>query len=171
LDAIMAAARRRNAVIFADEAGGARVGPAVLGQPRTLELGVDAGATGLDKYGTTGPRLGLLAGRRELVAEMRVRALELGMEARPLLYPAVVHSLARYRPERVRELVAATDVVCEAVRARLGDLVTRTPVAFRLEGEDILAEAMSRRGLSAPRSSRSRRRRRWPCCCSATTGS
>lgn len=81
---------------------------------------------------------------------MRVRALELGMEARALLYPAVVHSLARYRPERVRELVAATDVVCEAVRARLGDLVTRTPVAFRLEGEDILAEALSRRGLSAP---------------------
>jgi L-seryl-tRNA(Ser) seleniumtransferase len=150
LDAIMAAARRRHAVIFADEAGGARVGPAVLGQPRTLELGVDAGATGLDKYGTFGPRLGLLAGRRELVAEMRVRALELGMEARPLLYPAVVHSLARYRPERVRELVAATEVVCEAVRARLGELVTRTPVAFRLEGEDILAEAMSRGGLSTP---------------------
>ena len=150
LDAIVAAARARNALIFADDAGGARVGPAVLGQPKTLELGVDAGATGLDKYGTTGPRLGLLAGRRELVAEMRIRALEHGMEARPLLYPAVVHSLARYRPERVRELVAATDVVCEAVRARLDHLVTTTPVAFRLEGEDILAEAMRRAGLSAP---------------------
>lgn len=150
LDAVVAAARAQNAPIFADDAGGARVGPAVLGQPRTLELGVEAGATGLDKYGTTGPRLGLLAGRRELVAEMRVRALELGMEARPLLYPAVVHSLSRYRPERVRELVGATESVSDAVEARLGDLVTRTPVAFRLEGEDILAEAMRRGGLSAP---------------------
>jgi L-seryl-tRNA(Ser) seleniumtransferase len=148
LNAVVAAARSRDAVIFADDAGGARVGPALYGQPRTLELGVVAGATGLDKYGTTGPRLGLLAGRRELVAEMRVRALELGMEARPMLYPAVVHSLASYRPERVRELVAATNAVCEAVQARLDHLVTTTPVAFRLEGEDVLAEAMRRGGLS-----------------------
>jgi L-seryl-tRNA(Ser) seleniumtransferase len=150
LDAILAVARAREGVIFADDAGGARVGPAVLGQPRTLELGAVAGATGLDKYGTTGPRLGLLAGRRELVAEMRARALELGLEARPMLYPAVVHSLAAYRPERVRELVAATDALSEAVQERLGGVVTRTRVAMRLEGEDVLAEAMRRGGVSAP---------------------
>lgn len=126
------------APVFVDDAGGARVGPAVLGQPRTLELGAVAGATGLDKYGTSGPRLGLLAGRAELVAEIRARAIELGLEARPMLYPAVVRSLEGYRPERVRELVAATAAAGEALEARLGDLVTRTPVAIRLEGEDIL---------------------------------
>jgi L-seryl-tRNA(Ser) seleniumtransferase len=120
----------------------------VLGQPRTLALGADAGATGLDKYGTAGPRLGLLAGRAELVGRIRARAIELGLEARPMLYPAVVRSLERYRPERVRELVAATETVGEALVARLGDWVVRTPVAVRLEGEAVLAEALRRAGLA-----------------------
>jgi L-seryl-tRNA(Ser) seleniumtransferase len=130
--------------VFVDDAGGARVGPAVLGQPKMLELSVIAGVTGLDKYGTTGPRLGLLGGKRELVQRIRARAVELGLEARPMLYPAVVHSLERYSPERVRQLVATTNLLGEALSARLGNWIERTPVAVRLQGEDVLAEAMRR---------------------------
>jgi L-seryl-tRNA(Ser) seleniumtransferase len=135
------------APVFLDDAGGARVGPAVFGQPRALELDVEAAVTGLDKYGTTGPRLGLLAGRTELVGEIRARAIELGLEARPMLYAAVVRSLERYRPERVRALVAATSEVGQALEERLGSWVTLTPVAVRLEGEATLAEALRRAGL------------------------
>ena len=147
---IMGAAHARGAPVFVDDAGGARVGPAVFGQPKTLELGAEAGATGLDKYGTVGPRLGLLAGRSDLVRQIRARATELGLEARPMLYPAVVRSLERYRPERVRELVAATHAVGDALTARLGPWVTRTPVAVRLDGEEVLAEALRRAGLDEP---------------------
>jgi L-seryl-tRNA(Ser) seleniumtransferase len=146
LEAIVADAKRRGIRLFVDDAGGARVGPAVLGQPKTLELGADAGATGLDKYGTTGPRLGLLAGRTDLVGPIRARAIELGLEARPMLYPAVVRSLEQYRPERVRELVAATNELADALEARFPWLV-RTPVAVRLEGEGVLAEAARRAGV------------------------
>ncbi len=121
--------------VFVDDAGGARVGPAVFGQPRMLELGAVAGVTGLDKYGTAGPRLGLVGGRADLVARIRARAIELGLEARPMLYPAVVASLEQYRPERVRELVATTAELADA----LPDWAVRTPVAVKLEGEDILA--------------------------------
>lgn len=137
LDAAISAARASGARVLLDDAGGARVGPAVFGQPRTLELDVDVGVTGLDKYGTLGPRLGLLAGRRELVAAARARAFELGLEARPLLYPAVVESLERYDPERVRVLVATTRDVAAALRARLGALVHETPVTAQLRGEDV----------------------------------
>jgi L-seryl-tRNA(Ser) seleniumtransferase len=133
--------------IFVDDAGGARVGPAVFGQPRTLELGADVGATGLDKYGTSGPRLGLLAGRAELVGQIRARAIELGLEARPMLYPAVVRSLERYRPERVRELVGATNRLGDALEQRLGAVVTRTPVAVKLEAEELLSEGCARAGI------------------------
>ena len=150
LSRIVAEAHERGAAVFVDDAGGARVGPALLGQPRTLELSVEAGATGLDKYGTAGPRLGLLAGREDLVRLMRARALELGMEARPMLYPAVVRSLEQYRPARVRELAAATARVGEALAATLGEWVRQTPVAVRLEGEDVLAEAMRRAGIEEP---------------------
>ena len=141
-------AREAGVPVFVDDAGGARVGPAVLDQPKTLELDVDAGVTGLDKYGTSGPRLGLLGGRTELVVQIRARAIELGLEARPMLWPAVVESLERYRPERVRELVATTTELAAALVAQLGDWPVRTPVAVKLEGEDVLAE-IERRGAGA----------------------
>ena len=148
LDSITAEVERRGLPLFVDDAGGARVGPAVFGQPRTLELGAVAVATGLDKYGTTGPRLGLLAGRAELVDRIRARGVELGLEARPMLYPAVVRSLEQYRPERVRELVASTMALADALEARL-PWAARTPVAVKLEGEDVLAEACTRGGVES----------------------
>ena len=143
LAAIAAAAERRRLPVFVDDAGGARVGPAVFDQPRTLELGAVAGATGLDKYGTTGPRLGLLAGRAELVDRIRARAIELGLEARPMLYPAVVHTLEQYDPARVRALVAATTEVADELESRVS-WVERTPVAVKLPGEGTARETESK---------------------------
>jgi L-seryl-tRNA(Ser) seleniumtransferase len=145
-------ARRLDVPVFVDDAGGARVGPAVFDQPRTLELGADVGATGLDKYGTTGPRLGLLAGREDLVAKIRARAIELGLEARPMLYPAVIRSLERYRPERVRELVETTNRLGDALEARVGGVVARTPVAVKVEAEELLGEACERAGMQGANS-------------------
>ena len=52
IDAIVRLAHEKGALVYVDDAGGARVGPAAFNQPRMLELGVDVGATGLDKYGT-----------------------------------------------------------------------------------------------------------------------
>ncbi len=144
-------ARRHGARILVDDAGGARVGPAVFGQPRSLELDVEVCATGLDKYGTTGPRLGLLAGDRALVARIRARAFEMGLEARQMLYPAVVQSLRNYRPERVRELVATTKTVAEELRKRLsGNRLFETPVTVQLLAEDILELAMERGHMAEP---------------------
>ncbi|HSG65516.1 MAG TPA: hypothetical protein VLD39_10960, partial [Gammaproteobacteria bacterium] len=55
---ILRLARKAGAKILVDDAGGARVGPAVFDQPLALELDVDVATTGLDKYGTGGPRFG-----------------------------------------------------------------------------------------------------------------
>jgi L-seryl-tRNA(Ser) seleniumtransferase len=141
-------AHARGAVVVVDDAGGARVGPAMLKQSRTLELGVDLGATGLDKYGVSGPRVGLLGGRPDLVARARARAVEAGSECRPVLYPAVARSLRDYRPERVRALVVSTCDVGAALQRRLGDdLVHEAPLIFHLPGEAIAAE-LARRAKS-----------------------
>ncbi|MFQ5754827.1 MAG: hypothetical protein ACE5H7_01915 [Acidiferrobacterales bacterium] len=150
IEQIVALARQATAKVLVDDAGGARVGPAVFGQPQALELGVDVVATGLDKYGTVGPRLGLLAGARDIVQQIRVRAIGMGLEARPMLYPAVVRSLEQYDPARVRELVATTKEVVQELRSLLGDhRITQTAVIGQLQGEDILEMAMERAGLSA----------------------
>jgi L-seryl-tRNA(Ser) seleniumtransferase len=148
---VFAIARAKGAKILVDDAGGARVGPAVFDQSHALALGADLVCTGLDKYGTVGPRVGLVAGDRETVAKMRARAWEMGIEARPMLYPAIHKSLAQYRPERVRELVATTMTVKEALRPLLGDArLWITPVTVQLRGEDILEMAMERAGIEKP---------------------
>lgn len=151
LRTIVALAQEANARIIVDDAGGARVGPAVFGQPKSLELGVDVAATGLDKYGTAGPRLGLLAGDTAIVNRIRARAFEMGMEARPMLYPAVVRSLAKYRPQRVRDLVETTRTVAAKLRTRVGaNRLFETPVTVQLMADDLLELAMERGDISAP---------------------
>jgi L-seryl-tRNA(Ser) seleniumtransferase len=143
-------AHARGVPVYVDDAGGARVGPAIFDQPRTLALGVDVVATGLDKYGTVGPRLGVLAGEKSLVGRIRARAFEMGLEARPFLYPAAVRSLAGSTPERVQDLVETTRGVATALKDLLGSHVHETPVIAELLADDILALAMQRAGLQTP---------------------
>ena len=137
------------AKVIVDDAGGARVGPAIFDQPRILEFGVDIAATGLDKYGVYGPRVGLMGGTADIVKRARALSFELALEARPMLYPFVVHTLEQYDPESVRELVRNTIEVAEELKKRLGNRVTETPVTAQLLAEDILEMAMERANVTA----------------------
>lgn len=147
---IVRLAHARGVPVYVDDAGGARVGPAMFEQPRTLQFGVDVVATGLDKYGTVGPRLGVMAGEKALVSRIRARAFEMGLEARPFLYPAAFRSLAGSTPERVQELVESTREVAAAVKAVVGHRLHETPVIAELLADDILEMAMERAGVSTP---------------------
>ena len=149
LKRVVQLAHDREVPVYVDDAGGARVGPAIFDQSLTLQLGVDVVATGLDKYGTTGPRLGVMAGEKALVSRIRALAVEMGLEARPLFYPAAVRSLAGSTPERVQELVATTREVATAIKAILGDRLHETAVIAELRADDILEIAMARANLSA----------------------
>src|SRR5438093_861612 len=144
---IVRLAHDKGALVYVDDAGGARVGPASFDQPKTLELGVDVGATGLDKYGTLGPRFGLLGGRADLVASIRARAFECGLETRPMLYQSVVRTLEKYSPKRVQELIDTTKAVAAALRPIFGDRLRETPTTAQLLADDVLAIAMERGGV------------------------
>ena len=141
---IVEMAHARRVPVYVDDAGGARVGPTIFDQPRLLELGVDVGATGLDKYGTIGPRFGLLAGRKDLVSRISVKCFEMGLECRQMLYPAVVRTLEAHTPVRIRELVACTKEVAAALRTTFGARIFETPVTAQLRADDILEMAMER---------------------------
>ena len=144
---IVKLARDKGALVYVDDAGGARVGPASFDQPRMLELGVDLGATGLDKYGTLGPRFGLMGGDTALVGRIRAKAFECGLEARQMLYAAVVRTLEKYSPKRVQELIDTTKAVATALRPVLGRRLHETPTTAQLLADDILEIAMERGGI------------------------
>jgi L-seryl-tRNA(Ser) seleniumtransferase len=151
--AITRIAHDKGALVYMDDAGdagGARVGPAGFGQPRMLELGVDIGATGLDKYGTVGPRLGLLAGRTDLVARIRATGFEFGLEARQMLYPAVARTLEQYDPARVRALIETTRQIARELRPFVGNRLRETPTTVQIPADDLLEIAMQRGGIEEP---------------------
>jgi L-seryl-tRNA(Ser) seleniumtransferase len=151
LEEIVRITKARGVRLLIDDAGGARVGPAIFGQPRSLELGAEVACTGLDKYGTFGPRLGLAGGDKQTIARMRARAFEMGLEARPMLYPAVLKTLRGYSPQRLRDTVEATQRVRDALIKRLGkERLWITDVIVQLRGEDTLEMAMQRAGLKTP---------------------
>jgi L-seryl-tRNA(Ser) seleniumtransferase len=148
IETVVRLAHDKGALVYVDDAGGARVGPAAFDQPKTLELGVDIGATGLDKYGTQGPRFGLLAGRKDLVGRIRAKGFEFGMEARQALYPAVVRTLEGYTTERVQALIDSTKSIAAELRPLLGNRLRETPTTVQIAADDILDIAMERGGLS-----------------------
>jgi len=148
IETVVRLAHDKGALVYVDDAGGARVGPAAFEQPKTLELGVDIGATGLDKYGTQGPRFGLLAGRKDLVGRIRAKGFEFGMEARQALYPAVVRTLEGYTTERVQALIDSTKSIAAELRPLLGNRLRETPTTVQIAADDILDIAMERGGLS-----------------------
>jgi L-seryl-tRNA(Ser) seleniumtransferase len=143
-------AHAKGILVYVDDAGGARVGPALFDQPRTLQLGVDLVGTGLDKYGTVGPRLGVMAGDKALVSRIRARGAEMGMEARAFLYPAAFRSLAGSTSERVQHLAETTRGVAAAVRKVVGDRLHENPSISQLLAEDILELAMERAKITRP---------------------
>jgi L-seryl-tRNA(Ser) seleniumtransferase len=145
---IVRLAHEKGALVYVDDAGGARVGPASFDQPKTLELGVDVGATGLDKYGTLGPRFGLLGGRADLVALIRAKGFECGLETRPMLYQSVVRTLEKYSPKRVQELIDTTKGVAAALKPIFGTRLHETPTTAQLLADDVLAIAMERGGVT-----------------------
>ena len=148
--AITRIAHDKGALVYMDDAGGARVGPAGFGQPRMLELGVDIGATGLDKYGTVGPCLGLLAGRTDLVARIRATGFEFGLEARQMLYPAVARTLEQYDPARVRALIETTRQIARELRPFVGNRLRETPTTVQIPADDLLEIAMQRGVIEEP---------------------
>ena len=146
---IIQLAKRHAVPVYMDDAGGARVGPALLNQPKTLELGVDVGATGLDKYGCRGPRIGLLAGDKEIVAQIRAKGSELALEARPMLYGPILRSLQAYNPQDVSSLVETTKSVAVELRKKFGKRLVENLVTAQLLPDDILELAMERAGVTS----------------------
>ena len=91
-----------------------------------------------------------MAGDKALVSRIRARAFEMGLEARPFLYPAAVRSLVGSTTERVQKLVETTQEVATALKEVLGEHVHQTPVIAQLLADDILSITLAGAGLRTP---------------------
>ncbi|BCQ29036.1 aminotransferase class I/II-fold pyridoxal phosphate-dependent enzyme (plasmid) [Caballeronia sp. NK8] len=132
-------AQALGAIVFLDEAYGARLRTVLHGGALSLQLGADVSVTNCDKAGLSGPRAGVLVGRPELVTAAAAKGAEFGMEARAPIAAAVLRSLQKYEPRDLREESAAGQKLAEALEQKMGkDLVKRSDLGPMVDEDGVL---------------------------------
>lgn len=84
--------------VMVDDASGARLRTVIFKQPSALDLGADLVVTSTDKL-MDGPRGGLMAGKAELIDQIKSKAHQFGLEAQPPLIAGIVRGLENFNPE------------------------------------------------------------------------
>lgn len=150
IQAVIAMAEGVGSPVFIDDAYGTRVGPALLGQQKTLELGVDFAITSCDKAGLGGPRAGLMVGRPELVDGAVAQASGLGLEARGPLVLGVLRALERYAPETLQGDSSVAREIAAGLKERFGvDYVLDLCMGPTISEDDVLTIALDGRNERA----------------------
>src|SRR5208283_2907590 len=75
---------------------------------------------------------------------------EFGLEARQMLYSAVVRTLEQYDPARVRALIETTRQIARELRPFVGNRLRETPATVQIPADDLLEIAMQRGGIEEP---------------------
>ncbi|MBQ3473473.1 MAG: TIGR03576 family pyridoxal phosphate-dependent enzyme [Methanobrevibacter sp.] len=93
-------AHEKDIPVLVDDASGARLRTAVFKQKKATELGADLVVTSTDKL-MPGPRGGLMAGREDLINEVKIKANQFGLEAQPPLILAMVNGIKNYTEDNL----------------------------------------------------------------------
>ncbi|RQT14908.1 aminotransferase class I/II-fold pyridoxal phosphate-dependent enzyme [Burkholderia contaminans] len=136
--------------VFLDEAYGARLRTVLHGGQLSLQLGADVSVTNCDKAGLSGPRAGVLVGRKEPVTAAAAKGAEFGMEARAPISAAVLRSLQKFEPDDLRQESAAGQKLAEALEQRLGkDLVQRSDLGPMVDEDAVLSVLLKMSGVES----------------------
>lgn len=88
-------AHEKNIPVLVDDASGARLRTVIFNQQKACDLGADIVITSTDKL-MPGPRGGLMAGKKDLVDKIKVKATQFGLEAQPPAILAIVNGLKEF---------------------------------------------------------------------------
>jgi L-seryl-tRNA(Ser) seleniumtransferase len=111
-------------------------------------MGADVAFWSLDKH-VTGPRSGIVAGRTELIREIRAKAFMFGLEAQLGSIVAGVNAMACFDPEPIRRAAKFTDTVMDELQAVVKGRAYRAGPGIALHGEDLLELALIESGQSS----------------------
>ncbi|WP_419906428.1 aminotransferase class I/II-fold pyridoxal phosphate-dependent enzyme [Hoeflea sp.] len=142
-------AQHSGAIVFLDEAYGARLRPVLHGGEKSLHLGADLAVTNADKAGLSGPRAGVLVGRQDAVVSVQAKASELGQEARAPIAAGALRSLQRFDPEHLRQEARDGAIIADALEERFGHaIVRRSDLGPAIGEEDVLSDMLGRRDVA-----------------------
>lgn len=139
--------KRNDAIVFLDEAYGARLRTVLHDGVYPLTTEADLAITNCDKAGLSGPRAGVLVGRAALVTAAGAKGAEYGMEARAPIAAGALRSLQGFTPEHLRLEAEAGRKLSIDLEARLGSVfVKSSDLGPMIHEDDVLAIALQRSG-------------------------
>lgn len=144
---VVAAARRLGAKVLIDDAHmAARL--AVYGEQPSFALDADVAVWSLDKH-VTGPRSGIVAGRKELIREIRAKAFMFGLEAQLGSIVAGYNAVVDFDPAPIKSAAAFADKVMAELQVLFEGRAYRAGPGVAISGEDLLELAMRRSGANS----------------------
>lgn len=124
-------AHEKEIPVLVDDASGARLRTAVFNQKRATDLGADLVVTSTDKL-MPGPRGGLMAGKSELIDEIKVKVNQFGLEAQPPLILAMINGIKAYTPLNLRQSVDKKEDVFDLISKKY-EMFEKTPNGIKVQ--------------------------------------
>lgn len=128
-------AHEKDIPVLVDDASGARLRTAVFNQRKATELGADLVVTSTDKL-MPGPRGGLMAGRKDLIDEIKVKANQFGLEAQPPLILAMVNGIKNYTEENLVKAISRKEEFYDLLSEKY-EMFEKTPTGVMLSEDSL----------------------------------
>ena len=128
-------AHEKDIPVLVDDASGARLRTAVFNQAKATELGADLVVTSTDKL-MPGPRGGLMAGREDLIDEIKVKASQFGLEAQPPLILAMVNGIKNYTEENLVKAISRKEEFFDLLSKKY-EMFEKTPTGVMVSEDSL----------------------------------
>ena len=139
-------AHDKNIPVMVDDASGARLRTVVFNQARACDLGADIAITSTDKL-MPGPRGGLMAGRRELIDEIKIRVNQFGLEAQPPAVLAMLNGIKNFKEDNLINSFKRKDQLFDLLSFKFNNF-KKTPTGVMLTPQDLFKEVNINHNLS-----------------------
>ncbi|MBR5503098.1 MAG: TIGR03576 family pyridoxal phosphate-dependent enzyme [Methanobrevibacter sp.] len=128
-------AHEKGIPVLVDDASGARLRTAVFNQKRACDLGADLVVTSTDKL-MPGPRGGLMAGRKDLIDQVKVKANQFGLEAQPPLILAMVNGIKNYSEDNLVNAISRKDDFFDLLNEKY-EMFEKTPTGVMVSEDSL----------------------------------
>jgi len=131
-------AHSRNIPVMVDDASGARLRTVVFNQPKACDLGADIAITSTDKL-MPGPRGGLMAGRKDLIDEIKIKVNQFGLEAQPPAVLAMLNGIKNFDEANLKNSFTRKDEFYDLLNRRFCNF-EKTPTGVMISPENLNKE-------------------------------
>ena len=139
-------AHEKGIPVMVDDASGARLRTVVFNQARACDLGADIAITSTDKL-MPGPRGGLMAGRKDLIDEIKVKVNQFGLEAQPPAVLAMLNGIKNFNGDNLVKSFERKDEFFDMLNEKFSNF-EKTPNGVLISPEGLADEISIDHNLS-----------------------